>query len=384
MNRIPLFLLGLLVFGCGGSSTNDFDGDGFPDSVDCAPADPSIFAGADEVCDDSIDNDCDGWIDCADADCLVLPTCDAGDDDDTVGDDDDDSAGDDDDSVGDDDDSAGGVGCDGANPGLAGSICQVVAGGEYSCVLDVAGSIDCWGRGDTVANSPPSGNFVKLEPGFRHACALDVNGRLACWGSDHPAVDDPGPYVDIQSGPHSTCAWEAGGTVTKYSNHGAECRNANLYIDQGIGKFHSCGVLPNGSLDCWGAMPSSDPIPSGTFTEVEAGFHHSCALRSDGTITCWGQATNGASTGMLNAPSGVWSSLLGGAYHTCATDAFGAVTCWGCNSEADCPESRQGPYRLLSTKGHHNCAFVGTTDAVECWGGNNNWNQLDVPAAYTP
>jgi len=101
-----LFLLGLLVVGCGGPSTNDFDGDGNVDSTDCAPSDPSIFLGATELCSDGIDNDCDSWIDCADGDCLLLAECDSGDDDDSIGDDDD-SVGDDDDSAGDDDDSAG-------------------------------------------------------------------------------------------------------------------------------------------------------------------------------------------------------------------------------------------------------------------------------------
>jgi len=101
-----LSLLILFAASCGGPSTDDFDGDGSVDSVDCAPDDPSIHSGAAEHCSDGIDNDCDGWIDCADGDCLALAECEAGDDDDTVGDDDD-SAGDDDETVGDDDDSAG-------------------------------------------------------------------------------------------------------------------------------------------------------------------------------------------------------------------------------------------------------------------------------------
>jgi hypothetical protein len=46
---------------------DDDDGDGAPDSVDCAPLDKTIFSGADEPC-DGIDNDCDtvaddGWPD---------------------------------------------------------------------------------------------------------------------------------------------------------------------------------------------------------------------------------------------------------------------------------------------------------------------------------
>ncbi len=37
-----LSLLGFLVVGCVGPSTNDFDGDGSADSVDCAPQNPAI------------------------------------------------------------------------------------------------------------------------------------------------------------------------------------------------------------------------------------------------------------------------------------------------------------------------------------------------------
>ncbi len=104
-----LSLLVLLVASCGGPSTDDFDGDGSVDSVDCAPEDPSIHLGAPEICSDGIDNDCDSWVDCEDNDCLVLPECESGDDDDTAGDDDDTAGDDDDDSAGgDDDDSAGG------------------------------------------------------------------------------------------------------------------------------------------------------------------------------------------------------------------------------------------------------------------------------------
>jgi len=56
-------------------------------------------------CSDGLDNDIDGFIDCADQDCLSSTVC-LGDDDDSVGDDDD-STSDDDDTTADDDDSAG-------------------------------------------------------------------------------------------------------------------------------------------------------------------------------------------------------------------------------------------------------------------------------------
>ena len=65
--------------GCAGEFI-DVDGDGVsPACGDCDDSDDSVYLGATEICDDGIDNDCDGWMDdCNDPDCATDPACTGG------------------------------------------------------------------------------------------------------------------------------------------------------------------------------------------------------------------------------------------------------------------------------------------------------------------
>jgi hypothetical protein len=61
-----------------GELPNDVDGDGFATSQnDCDDTDPSINPEASEVCENGIDEDCDGLTDCNDEVCAADPACSA-------------------------------------------------------------------------------------------------------------------------------------------------------------------------------------------------------------------------------------------------------------------------------------------------------------------
>ena len=61
----------------------DADGDRFADQAcggdDCDDTDVAVNPAAGEICDDLADNDCDGWVDLDDPDCVVTPGDDCGD-----------------------------------------------------------------------------------------------------------------------------------------------------------------------------------------------------------------------------------------------------------------------------------------------------------------
>src|SRR5260221_157767 len=69
------------------------------------------------------------------------------------------------------------------------------------------------------------------------------------------------------------------------------------------GEVHSCALLSNRFVNCWGdnsqgqlgngtTSPSATPVTvSGLVnaTALSSGFDHNCAVRADGTVWCWGR-----------------------------------------------------------------------------------------------
>ena len=86
-----------------------------------------------------------------------------------------------------------------------------------------------------------------------------------------------------------------------------------LFITMLLGALYS----QEGTIECWGfnSYGQSTP-PTGTFTQVSAGYYHNCALDESGNIECWGRDNYNQ---VSDAPTGTFADVSGGWHsHTCA------------------------------------------------------------------
>jgi alpha-tubulin suppressor-like RCC1 family protein len=149
------------------------------------------------------------------------------------------------------------------------------------------------------------------------------------------------PAVQITSGNDHTCARFADGRV--------KCWGRNLYGSLGIGNLVGRGDHPN---EMGANLPYVDLGTGIQAQSIVAGDYHTCAILTDGSIKCWGAfAGLGLETGgnrgdgsnemgdllpTVNLGAGaVVTRVAPGAGHTCAVLQGGALKCWGTNGDGE-------------------------------------------------
>jgi cysteine-rich repeat protein len=196
---------------------------------------------------------------------------------------------------------------------------HVSVGDRHTCVVLDDKNIKCWGDGgngqlgyasitdigdnelpSSVGNINVGGSGVeKVFAGAFSTCALLVNGFISCWGEASSGSLGYGNTND----------------VGKFDTPVA-AGNLNLggpAIQLSVGRTHSCVTLEEGNIRCWGdglsgalgygntSKIGDDEKPNSVGTvevgdlvsSVSAGFSHTCVLLVDGSVKCWGDGTDG-------------------------------------------------------------------------------------------
>ena len=303
---------------------------------------------------------------------------------------------------------------------------EVVAGGEATCALLNTGA-RCWGRGEL--GQLGYGNLASIgdneEPALAglvdlglaptqlamttlRACARLEGGFVRCWGDneyDYLGHDHDGNIGDDET-PGSLAVITVGGPVVQVAT----------------GSKHACALLDDGAVRCWGwngfgmlGYPNAGPIGDdervytagdvrlgGPAKQLSLGTEHSCAVLVDGAVRCWGKGSSGRlGTGSfedigddedpedvdLVAVGGPVVQVEAGDWHTCALLEGGTVRCWGASSYGALghgsgsvgtvvhPEDSGdvdlgGTVTQIASESHHTCALL-EGGAVRCWGWNN-------------
>jgi alpha-tubulin suppressor-like RCC1 family protein len=338
---------------------------------------------------------------------------------------------------------------------LTGGVKSIVAGGSHTCALLSDGALECWGgnakgqlgHGVSPDSSSPVPVFELAEgvkavsAGARHTCALMETGGVKCWGENASGgvgdgtsinrstpVDVSGLEAGVKSvvtGAGHTCAVMMDGSVKCWGwNPSGQLGNGTttdnrLPVDVGglpgparalaAGDQHTCALLENGSVACWGAnasgqlgngarVRSSSPVAvaglPAAAKHISAGGAHTCALLEDGAVHCWGDDQSGqlGDGGYENRSSpvevpgltGVAEYISAGYSHTCAVFRDHRIQCWGWNAEGQLGDgtkkSRRIPGTVLGYSGgaaaisvgwSNTCALESAGGGIRCWGANS-------------
>ncbi|MDQ6779106.1 MAG: hypothetical protein M3071_23430 [Actinomycetota bacterium] len=314
--------------------------------------------------------------------------------------------------------------------------CALLDGGQVRCWGDNAEGELGYGNTNTIGDkqTPASAGPVDFGPGRTtkaisagdyHTCALLDDGSVRCWGYGGNGRLGYGNTNNVGDGLPGDPSVATAGPVDFGAGHTATAISA--------GGAHTCAILDDGSVRCWGygatgqlgygstsnvgdgppdpTVASAGPVdlgPGRTAKAITAGAAHTCAILDNGSVLCWGFGGYGrlgygdtANVGDQQTPASVAPVKLGagrtavaisaGAAHTCAILDNGQVICWGSGNNgqlgygnpynvgaANTPDAA-GPVDLGTgrkaveiTAGQiHTCALL-DDGTVRCWGFGNN------------
>jgi alpha-tubulin suppressor-like RCC1 family protein len=200
----------------------------------------------------------------------------------------------------------------------------ISTGDSHTCAILDNAQVKCWGdntygqlgQGD---NSNRGGNLNEMggnldsvnlgsgrtaksiTTGTGYTCAILDDDSVKCWGRGHAGQLGHGKTTSVDSPPNSPINLGSGITAKAIT----------------AGNFHTCAVIDNSSIKCWGKndsgqlgqgntsnrgdgsnemgdnLPAVDLGAGKTARAISTGDRHTCAILDNASIKCWGSNISG-------------------------------------------------------------------------------------------
>ncbi len=318
---------------------------------------------------------------------------------------------------------------------------QIAAGAAHTCALSEEFQVICWGansvgqlgygdiinRGDTPETTPDKLDFVGLPPVKKivsgghanYTCAILNSGNVRCWGENLNGQLGLGNTNTIGDEPNEL-------KVTP------DVRLGSSQVKQiAIGGGHTCALLEDSLLHCWGRnisgqlgfgvtgntlvffgddseeTPNTKAVPITDATQIALGGDHTCVITTSKKVRCWGISFEGqlgygntnnigdnelpTTAGFVNLGADA-KQIAAGRGHTCVLLENNSIKCWGSSESGqlgfgntdnignnELPSSvgavevntdaTQGKIIQVFSARSHNCVLF-ESDNIKCWGLN--------------
>jgi alpha-tubulin suppressor-like RCC1 family protein len=206
--------------------------------------------------------------------------------------------------------------------GLEGAVTAIAVGVSHACALTAARAVKCWGRnhrgqlGDGLTTFQQrtlpvevvnlAGTAAAISANAEQSCAITLATSVVCWGVQNVFLTG-NDVADVYS-------------ATPANVGGLNFGVASIHP----GYYHHCALTPSGGAKCWGwnggyqlgdstqtfSYQRAVDVPglSSGVISIAGGTWHTCAVLANGRVRCWGrnQLKQLGDDTLVDRPQGAW------------------------------------------------------------------------------